>query len=208
VASPDLPDLLKDATRDLHAQAERAGVMGELLHGRIGHAAYCAMLRNLHAIYEVLEAALDALPADAGERRLWHEGLRRGPALAQDLDRLHGRGWQDTIALAPATRLYLARLRALAPGRIAAHAYVRYLGDLNGGQMLARLVRARFGLDRGEGTAFYDFGTPEHAAALRAQFRSALASLPLTADEAGALADESRWAFEAHRRLFIELQAA
>ena len=50
---------LKLETRELHAQAERSGIMNALLHGRIERNAYCALLRNLREIYAGLEMALE-----------------------------------------------------------------------------------------------------------------------------------------------------
>lgn len=64
---------------------------------------------------------------------------------------------------------YTSRLRALVsndtatpgPAGLLAHAYVRYLGDLSGGQFLRRRIAKAYGLDEeGEaGVEFYDFGS-------------------------------------------------
>ena len=51
---------------------------------------------------------------------------------------------------------YVARLQALPPPHLAAHAYVRYLGDLAGGPVLARIVGRAYGLQQ-QGLAFYRF---------------------------------------------------
>lgn len=57
---------------------------------------------------------------------------------------------------------YITSIRAAASSdlsRLLAHAYVRYLGDLSGGQVIKRRVRKAFGLaeDECSGTQFYDF---------------------------------------------------
>lgn len=67
----------------------------------------------------------------------------------------------------PALKAYVERLEYLLnsddPSRLLAHAYVRYLGDLSGGQVIRRRVAKAYGLDLGEdegsglGTKFYDF---------------------------------------------------
>ena len=44
------------------------------------------------------------------------------------------------------------------PALLAAHAYVRYLGDLAGGQALGRIARQAYALPDGAGTRFFDFG--------------------------------------------------
>lgn len=204
-AAPDLPARLREATRSLHAQAERSGLMASLLRGRVGRAAYCALLRNLHAIYAALEGAND--------RALVDPALHRADALAQDLEHLHGPAWREQLALAPATQDYVERLQALVhsrPRALAAHAYVRYLGDLHGGQVLRGLVRRGLGLDEHgvPGTRFYDFGSAANVQRLRATFRQRLAALPLAAAEQQAVIDEACWGFEQHRRIFEQLQPA
>jgi heme oxygenase len=204
-AVPELPARLREATRALHAQAERSGLMATLLRGRIGRAAYCALLRNLHAIYTALEEANDAELVDPV--------LHRADALALDLEHLHGAGWREQLPLSPATQAYVQRLQVLARGgsrALAAHAYVRYLGDLHGGQVLRGLVRRGLGLgDQGQpGTRFYDFGDAARVQDLRAEFRRRLAALPLAADEQQAVVDEACWAFAQHARIFEELQPA
>ena len=50
-----------------------------------------------------------------------------------------------------------------APELLVAHAYTRYLGDLSGGQQLARVARKAYNLEKGgAGTAFYEFGNIEN----------------------------------------------
>lgn len=205
----DLPARLKRETHDLHALAERAGAMGELLRGRIDRPTYCALLRNLHAIYEALERALDAHAARDFVKPLALPALRREGRLADDLEALHGGDWRRGIALEPATEAYVERLGVLErEGSIAlvAHAYVRYLGDLFGGQVLCRIVRERFALSDEAGTRFYAYGGPERVLELRTAFRSGLAALPIAPHEIDGVVTEARWAFERHRQLFEELR--
>lgn len=204
-----LPERLKRETRDLHAQAERSGVLSDLLRGRIGARTYCALLRNLYAIYSTLEPALDRACSEPRLGWLQTPALRRATSLKLDLDHLHVRCWQDDFAIEAAAGMYTERVQALAaaePSRLAAHAYVRYLGDLYGGQALQKVVRKRFGLSGAEGTRFYDFGPPVAVDRLRREFRAGLASLPATAAEQDAIVAEARWAFDMHRALFAELQ--
>jgi heme oxygenase (biliverdin-producing, ferredoxin) len=205
-----LPERLKRETRDLHAEAERSGVMRDLLRGSIGVAAYCALLRNLHAIYSTLEAALDQTGAEPCIQRLHDPSLRRAASLERDLDHLHAGRWQDDFAIEPATAAYIERLRSLAidaPCRLAAHAYVRYLGDLHGGQVWQKVVMQRFGLGHGDGTRFYEFGPPAEVERLRQDFRVGLARVAASAREAEEIVAEARWAFRMHKTLFVEIQA-
>jgi heme oxygenase len=205
--APSLADRLKTGTRDLHACAERAGVMGELLKGRLCAAAYHALLRNLHAIYAALEAALELRQHDPRVAPVRMPELYRAQALAADLQRLHGARWREEIAIELASSEYVARLQWLASTQaplLVAHAYVRYLGDLHGGQQLAGVVRRRYGLSDAD-TSFYDFGRPEQVVLRRDAFRQALAAVPAAACDVDLLVLEARWAFGRHQALFEQL---
>jgi heme oxygenase (biliverdin-producing, ferredoxin) len=207
---PVLAERLRLETRALHAEAERSGVMADLLRGRLGRATYCALLRNLHAIYAALEAALGAHRADALIGAVQSPSLCREAALAADLVALHGPDWRDEIAVAPATAAYVARLQALAAAgapALVAHAYVRYLGDLHGGQLLKRRVAGQLGL-QDEGTRFYEFGDAGQVQALIARFRAALGTMQPGTAVVDFIVAEARWAFEQHKRLFEQLQPA
>jgi len=207
---------LRDATWGLHAQAERAGVMPALLRGSLPAPQFHRLQRNLLALYAAMEPALDAAVASQpvvaalwGELTL-REALRRSQALADDLRALAGPGW-PALSLVPSTLVYAQRLTTLGrerPFLLAAHAYVRYLGDLSGGQALGRLARQSYGLSGPDGSRFFDFGPSAVVAAISAQLRQALDSLPVDETQALALADEARWAFEQHVQLFDELAAA
>jgi heme oxygenase len=202
-------DRLRTATAALHAAAERAGIMRALLGGRLGQGAYCGLLRNLYEIYAALETALDRHAAHPRLVPLMLPGLARRMALAADLRALHGERWPVEIGTAAATARYVERLRELEasrPGLLVAHAYVRYLGDLSGGQILRRIVAESLRLERGNGTAFYDFG--DEAGALAERFRAGLDAIGPAEPEAGDILAEAERAFALHITLFDELAAA
>jgi heme oxygenase (biliverdin-producing, ferredoxin) len=194
----DLPQRLKTATLGWHARAERSGVMAALLARTIDRAAYIALLANLRAIYQTLDPLLDPVLDRA---------LARGAAIDADL-----RAFGDAVPVPVSSTLdYVQRLRSLhgpEAHRVWAHVYVRSLGDLHGGQILGRLVREHFALDGGDGTRFYDFGDETRVRGLRAALRAQLASLPLRAAQADEVVAEAVWAFEAHCRLFEQIEAA
>lgn len=199
---------LREATRELHTEVERAGVMRSLLRGELGRAGYCALLRNLHVLYQPLEQGLMRHAAHPTLAALVDPALFRSDALAQDLTALHGPRWADEIAVVPAARDYAAHLRGLdaaAPLQLAAHAYVRYLGDLSGGQLLSGRVAKQLALAGGTGVAFYDFGQPAAVTARAKSLRLALDQLARDEDEAAALVAEACAAFVRHRQLFEAL---
>jgi heme oxygenase len=201
---------LRVETRELHTQAERAGAMQALFRGRLDRPSYCLMLRNFHAIYTALESALRThaghpLLAPVGDAR-----LRRAPAIQADLGHLHGKNWAVELALMPATRDYVDRLQganAMRPARLLAHAYVRYLGDLSGGQILLGVVSRSMGLEDEAGSAFYRFDGVD-VPALARRIRAGLDAVELSAASGDEVVEEARWAFSTHVRLFDELAAA
>lgn len=207
-AAPGLAVRLKLETKALHTQAERSGLMAGLLRGRISRPAYCALLRNLWAIYAALEAGLDVGLDHPG---LWSPQLRRLPAIEQDLSLLHPGDWRAELVIEAATVAYVQRLHDLAARRpvlLLAHAYLRYLGDLHGGQMLARIVRQRFALAGEPGCAFYAFGDAAQVEQMKCDFRTGLDVLDgqLTPVQQDAFVAEACDAFALHQQLFEQLQ--
>ncbi len=205
LAPATLPDRLKQATRALHIEVERAGVMRHLLAGRIDRAGYTALLRNLAAIYATLEPLLAEHRGHRWLRCILDDALFRGPALAADLQTLGGIQGEALAPSAQRYRLHLQRLGADSPGLLVAHAYVRYLGDLSGGQMVRRIVGQSLQLSTDAGLRFYDFGDTAQAKALAHGFRQGLASIDASADEQQAICSEAQLAFALHRDLFEEL---
>lgn len=197
---------LREGTAGLHREAERAGFMGELLRGRVTRGGYSALLRNLHALYRKLEAHLARHATDPAIARVWLPELAREAALASDLEALHGAHWEREIPLQRAMVRYLERLDELAqaaPRDLLAHVYVRYLGDLSGGQIVRRVIASALALGEDSGQAFYRFsGTP---GLLAAQLRSALDAITLEPEERARLLGEARLAFRFHVALFDEL---
>ena len=205
-----LPALLRSATWPLHAEVERAGLMRRLLAGRIERTDYVALLQNLGAIYAALEPLLLQHRADPALAPIHDPALHRTVALRADLRFLAG-AVPRAPALARATQTYVERLHEIgrcAPRLLAAHAYVRYLGDLSGGQALQRVVGRALRLPGPDGLRFYDFGDAA-AVARRAQvFRQGLAAIRLDDAAAAELVAEAQRAFALHGDLFRELDTA
>ncbi|MDP3823258.1 MAG: biliverdin-producing heme oxygenase [Burkholderiales bacterium] len=209
--STSLAERLKSETRMLHTQAERSVFMGVLLRGKMEQAAYCALLRNLHAIYAAMEPALVRHAAHPSIAPVFAPPLARTQALAADLDDLHGPGWHAALAVQPSGAQYVLRLKQLEadePELLLAHAYVRYLGDLSGGQMLSRIVAQSMQLPAGQGTAFYDFGDASETTRLTRAFRGGLQAVAVGEIGVDAIVAEACSAFQRHQALFEELAVA
>jgi heme oxygenase len=87
-----------------------------------------------------------------------------------------------------------------------AHHYVRYLGDLSGGQVIARLVQREYGIGD-EGLHFYDFSSLGKPKAYKDAYRVRLDEVALTGAERGAVVEHAQAAFESSRRIFVDLAA-
>ena len=167
---------LRHATYEVHEQAHRSPYMAALLDGVLPLDAYTLLAEQYSAIYTALEAASDALADHPVAGPFVIDELRRLPALHEDLDAL-GSGVPRIL---PATARYVERLRttATAPERFVAHHYIRYLGDLAGGQVVGKLLTRTYGLSGGGGVRFYDFSALGAPPRFRARYRELLDAAP------------------------------
>jgi len=206
-AGNGLRSRLKLETHQLHRQAERSGVMQMLLQGRADRGAYCALLRNLYEIYAALEDGLEMHFDHPQVRPIVFRALFRVGHLESDLRVLCGSDWSNGAAVRPAAIAYRERLNQLASARpelLVAHAYVRYLCDLSGGQILHRLIAEQFRLGD-DATRFYQFGAAADVDLLLAHFRNGLDAIPVTQADEDAIVSEAQEAFRRHVEIFQEL---
>ena len=205
--SSPLSESLRRETKELHARAERSGIMSTLLRGELQTSDYCALLRNLHPLYEALEAGLDGHCEHVAIHPIYSPPLHRASALSADLSSLHGHGWQSELPVVAAAREYVERLQQMSRTDVhllAAHAYVRFLGDLSGGRILQRIVATSVTHDATHGNRFYTYDG-EDTSKLASRFRQGLDSIPLNATDAAAVVQEAKLGFSLHERLFNEL---
>jgi heme oxygenase len=206
---PTLADRLKTETRALHIAAERTTFMGLLLGGRMSRSTYCRLLRNLQVIYGALEPALERHARHPLLAPIFQPALFRASSLAADLRVLQGDGrHDDSHDIQPATHDYVKRLSRIdggEPDMLLAHAYVRYLGDLSGGQLLRGIVSESLALQGGAGASFYDFGGAAETRALAQAFRDGLGRVVVSIPKADALIAEASLSFKLHTQLFKQL---
>lgn len=156
--------------------AERSGVIRGILRGQVERAAYTLLLRNLLPAYEAMEAGLERHRSSPLPGGLARGEVYRAASLADDLTALAGADWREAVPVLQQGRDYAARVAAAAAGDgrlLVPHAYVRYLGDLNGGQVLKRLVARALGLG-GEALTFYEFPAISDLVAFRTAYRAAV----------------------------------
>ncbi len=198
---------LHEGTRTLHTEAERSGVMAALLRGRASRDAYVRLLAALHAIYASLEHALDSQAAHPVIGTLVVPEFARRPSLEFDLLVALGAEWRAMAPTHPLAYAYAEHLHTLAaqdPMRLVSHAWLRYLGDLNGGQIVARLVRAAPHA-RDLATAFYEFRGLRDPRAAAAAWKARLDALPFDGSSCEALVAEACDGFRRHIALFAAI---
>lgn len=102
----------------------------------------------------------------------------------------------DPATMTPAVKNYVEAMERACekdPSLLVAHSYSRYLGDLSGGQILAkRLKKHVLGLletdgtwDSDEGLAFYAFNNIGNQNAFKAEYRERLNTAPVTKESRG-----------------------
>jgi heme oxygenase len=192
-----LSEALRDRTRTLHVAAERSGIIGEILRGGGTRYGYGLLLSNLLPAYCELERGLDGHVGSPIMGAFANPALYRTLAIESDLIAMAGPTWRAAFALLPEGRQYAERIAAAAGGdgiRLIAHAYLRYLGDLSGGQIMKRLLAKSLGLDE-RALRFYDFPGISEIAAFKVEFRNALDRCA-AGDDVNQIVDEAIWAFK------------
>jgi heme oxygenase len=127
---------LRDLTKDAHTNAERQEFVKILFSGKINPKLYALFLKNQHPCYEILEvcAMPHGLLTDLPD-------IRRAPAILNDFKEL----WDDADGepeILPVVRQYIDHIISIQNDtkKLMAHLYVRHMGDLAGGQMIAKKV--------------------------------------------------------------------
>lgn len=172
---------LKELTKEQHTNAERQAFVKVLMSGRINPKFYATYLWNQHKKYDLLEAVammhglLNDFPT-----------IRRKLKIEDDFVEL----WSgDTLPpILPSTEKYIMHIKDIMQDTdaIMAHIYVLHMGDLSGGQMIARKVP-------GEGRMYqFDGEIDEIKESIRSKTHDGMA-------------DEAKWVFESAADLFKEL---
>jgi heme oxygenase (biliverdin-producing, ferredoxin) len=198
---------LRSETKEAHTTAERSGIMREVLRGTVSRDAYRALLVNLRALYNALETQVDANRHHEALSGVNWDALKRTAALDHDIIAFSGHA-PSTLPLEPSTHVYvqhLALLGAQSPPLLFPHAYLRYLGDLYGGQIMKRILSETFPEYAHHGFAFYTFDALGDADTFKASFRGAIDLLPAHNTDPDQMVAEAQRGYELHAAIFTEL---
>jgi heme oxygenase len=184
---------LKELTMKQHHNAERQKFAGVLMSGKITKDVYMRYLVNQHHCYSALE--------NHSEFKLPDDRLKRSDKIRKDIEELLYQmtgeepptkipvalefSWKETLK--PSTLDYgtYVEENIKTYEQFMAHVYVRYLGDLRGGQMISKKIP-------GSGK-YYEFDKPEELAQ----------SIYIRLNDD--MVDEAKKVFEYATKLFIEM---
>ncbi|KAI9129328.1 heme oxygenase (biliverdin-producing) [Acaryochloris sp. CCMEE 5410] len=209
----NLASRLRDGTQQSHTTAENTAFMKCVLKGIVVREPFGKLLANLYYVYSTLEEVLQRHQNHAVVGAIYFPELNRTTNLEQDLAFYYGEQWRDLIQPSKAGLAYVKKIRDVAahsPELLVAHAYVRYLGDLSGGQSLKKIIRTALELPPGKGTGLYEFErlpTLEARRMFKAKYRDTLNSLPLNQATIQRIVLEANVAFEFNREVMLELEA-
>ena len=128
---------LKDLTYEQHRKAETRPFVKILFSGNVDPKLYATYLKNQHPMYEVLEVCAMQHGLFAGLPE-----IRRAPAILADYIELWGADSTEVPKMCPVVDEYCKYILSIKddPKKLMAHMYVRHMGDLSGGQMIAKRV--------------------------------------------------------------------
>jgi len=172
---------LKELTHEQHRRAETRPFVKVLFSGNIDHALYAQYLYNQFPMYELLEVSAmpHGLLSDV-------PNILRARSIYQDFQELWG-DREDTPAVCKVVHEYMNHIMSIKddPKKLMAHIYVRHMGDLAGGQMIAKRIP-------GSGK-YYQF---ENAEELKIKIRAKI-------DDS--MADEAKVCFDFAAKFFEEM---
>lgn len=201
-----LSALLRQTTQSAHTQTEGESFIKKLFTGTCTEHEYYHYLWALHGIYTVLEESMIQNKDHQFIKPIYIEKLFRRVSLENDLKQFQIFKTQIPENLIEAVEAYKAHLYTISennPYLLVAHAYVRYLGDLSGGQMLAKALSRQF--TNPNALTFYSF--PEvNIAEMKTIYRDGLDQIGLQSEEISRkICDEATQAFQWNGFIFKAL---
>jgi heme oxygenase (biliverdin-producing, ferredoxin) len=197
----DLASQLREGTKQSHTMAENTAYMKCFLKGIVEREPFRKLIANLYFVYSTLEAELLRHRNHPVVGLIYFPELNRKASLEKDLVFYYGDNWREQIAPSAAGKIYVDRLKEISnsePALLVAHAYVRYLGDLSGGQGLKSIVRSALDLPSDRGTQFYEFDAFTSVGAIKefkVRYRDTLNSLPVDSELIEKIVTEANKAF-------------
>ena len=193
----NLASKLRESTAKAHTMAENSAFMKCFQKGVVKKETFRKFTACLYFIYTALEEELQRHKDDEVISLIYFPQINRRKNLEEDLKFYYGENWREQINLIPECKEFVDRIREVANNDLpllVAHSYVRYMGDLSGGQALKNLARSYMNLPEDKGTRFYEFDSLNSIEAIKdfkAKYRNALNALPVDEETGQKIADEA-----------------
>lgn len=207
--APSFAAQLKSSTRTEHDAAEHSSFIQDLMEGKLTAEDYVRLLAQYQPLYGALEKACAAWRSEPSVQQLLDPALDRSEAIRNDLAGLTEYLGIEMPDLTNAVTLYTQRIHEVGalqtPERLIAHHYLRYLGDLSGGQAIGALVARHYNIPS-ELLTMWKFPTIDKPKIYKDTYRIHLDHFAQQANQEEII-DEARLGFALNRNLFVELGA-
>jgi len=196
---------MKKETWDEHEASKDSNFAISIMSGELGKEGFIEWQRALYPIYVILEDILKKNRKDPVLHIFDHRKLDRAERIFDDLQKLGADPVKNPSPLKTVPP-YIAAIEKASesPQRLMAYHYTRYMGDMNGGQVIARAMENVCGIDR-EALSCYDFSEIGDGYHYRKQYKTLLELSPWTEEEREAFIDEAKIAYARNADFFEEL---
>jgi heme oxygenase len=184
------------------------------LHGGLNREGIAAQAAHHFLMYEAIEGAAEEHRGRLGDDfDFWLPELHRLPALRRDLEHWIGDDWEPEVRgryATPGIRAYVDRIDEVARDSLphfVAHHYTRYLADLSGGLMIARMFERSYGIEGDEGVRFYRFPGIDDPKAYKERYRGLLDGAGFSEGEQDLIAEEVALAYRLNNLAGADLEA-
>lgn len=200
---------LREGTSQNHSLAESAGFIRCFMKGVVERESYAKHLEAFYFIYSALENELERHKSDSILSNIYFPALYRRESIENDLSFFKGKSWKDKLSESRATQNYVNRIKEVSQDKsylLVAHSYVRYLGDLSGGQILKKIAAKAMDIGEKGGLEFYEFHKLTSPNEFKKSYREALDKLPISSIQEDEILEEAKSVFSMNQSIFLELE--
>ncbi|KAI7902125.1 heme oxygenase-domain-containing protein [Cokeromyces recurvatus] len=217
---PQLASAMREGTKAVHRAAETSVFTRRFLKGDINADEYGRYINSLYFVYKYMEELLEEYKEHPVVKLIYfpHE-LNRKESLVKDLEYFYGQEQAAQLinseTMTPAVKNYVQAMKDAclkSPALLIAHSYSRYLGDLSGGQILAKRLKKHVlhlddtVWDTTEGLHFYNFSNLGNQADFKNFYRDRLNAAKVNEETRDLIVSEAVRSFELNIALFNEIQ--
>jgi heme oxygenase len=198
-------DAMKEETFEAHELSKDSGFATTIMSGAWSHLGFVEWQRALHPIYVSLEDIMKKNRKDPNLHMFDHRKLDRSQKIFNDLAYYGVDPTKDPSPL-PSVKEYVAKVEDAGSQaqRIMAYHYTRYMGDMIGGQVIARTLMEKYDMPK-EALSCYDFSDVGDLYHYRKTYKTLLDLVPWSDEERRAFIEETKVAYEINAVLFSEL---